>query len=288
MTALTAHTAELEQGPIRYREGGTGDPIVFVHGFLVNGRLWDGVAVPLSERFRCIVPDWPMGSHRRAMRPNADLSAGGMAELVAGFLGSLGVGTATVVGNDSGGAVSQILAARHPDRVARLVLTNCDSYENFPPSPFGQFPRIARLPGVMSALTVPLKVGAVRRRAFAPFARTTVPDDLLWEWSEPSATDSAVRRDARKFAAGMDRRLTLDAAERLAEADRPTLIAWAPEDRFFPFKYAQRLAEDIPGARLETFSEARTFLPIDQPERLAGTIGEFVAETAGTPAGATA
>jgi pimeloyl-ACP methyl ester carboxylesterase len=86
----------------------------------------------------------------------------------------------------------------------------------------------------------------------------------------------------------MDRRLTLDAAERLAGADRPTLIAWAPEDRFFPFKYAQRLAQDIPGARLETFSDARTFLPLDQPERLAGAIGEFLAETAAAPAGAAA
>jgi pimeloyl-ACP methyl ester carboxylesterase len=285
MTALTPQTAELEQGQIRYREGGSGEPIVFVHGILVNGRLWDGVATPLADRFRCIVPDWPMGSHRQAMRPEADLSAAGMAELVAGFLRALGLDTATIVGNDSGGAVSQILAARHPERVGRLVLTNCDSHENFPPSPFGQFPRVAGLPGVMTAMTVPLRLGAVRRRAFAPFARTTVPDELLREWTEPSATDPEIRRDARKFAMGMDNRMTLEAAERLAGTDRPTLIAWAPEDRFFPLKYGQRLAESIPGARLETFSDAKTFLPIDQPERLAEAIESFMAKTAAVPTG---
>lgn len=285
MTELAqAPTAQLAQGPIRYREAGEGDPIVFVHGFLVDGRLWDGTAAALAGQARCIAPDWPMGSHTEAMNESADLSPPGMARIIADFLAELDLQNVTIVGNDSGGAISQVLATRHPERIGRLVLTNCDTHENFPPSPFGQLPKIARIPGVMTAMTVPLRVGAVRRAAFAPFARTRIPDDLLRAWVEPSLTDAGVRRDARKFTMGMDKRHTLEAAARLADFDRPTLLAWAPEDRVFPLAYAQRLADVIPDARLVEIADAKTFVSLDQPERLAETIETFMRETA--PAGA--
>lgn len=285
MTELAqASTAQLAQGPIRYREAGEGDPIVFVHGFLVDGRLWDGTAAALAGQARCIAPDWPMGSHTTAMNESADLSPPGMARIIADFLAELDLEDVTIVGNDSGGAISQVLATRHPERIARLVLTNCDTHENFPPSPFGQLPKVVRIPGVMTAMTVPLRLRAVRRAAFAPFARTTIPDDLLRAWVEPSLTDGGVRRDARKFTMGMDKRHTLEAAARLADFDRPTLLAWAPEDRVFPLAYAQRLAEAIPDARLVEIADAKTFVSLDQPERLAEMIGAFMRDTA--PAGA--
>jgi pimeloyl-ACP methyl ester carboxylesterase len=138
---------DLSAGTIRYRETGDGEPIVFVHGYLVDGRLWDGVAERLADQYRCIQPDWPMGSHREAMKPGADLSPTGMAKLIDQFLAELGLDRVTIVGNDSGGAMSQVLITRHPQRIARLVLTNCDCYENFPPSPFGPLLKLARIPG---------------------------------------------------------------------------------------------------------------------------------------------
>ncbi len=281
-----ASTAQLDQGPIRYREVGEGQPIVFVHGFLVDSRLWDGVAERLRGNYRCILPDWPMGSHGTPMNPDADLSAPGMARLVADFLDSMSLEDVTLVGNDSGGAVSQIVAARHPQRLARLVLTNCDTHDNFPPAPFGLLPRIVRVPGAMSAMIVPLRVGAVRRAAFAPFAKTTVSEELLAAWAEPSVTDASVRRDARKFAMGMDKRYTLEAAERLADSKLPVLLAWAPEDRIFKLSYAQRLEEAIPGARLVEIEGAKTFVALDQPEELAGAITAFMREPAPSPAAA--
>jgi pimeloyl-ACP methyl ester carboxylesterase len=283
--ATETRTVDLSQGTIRYRETGTGEPIVFVHGFLVDGRLWDGAAERLRGDFRCILPDWPMGSHAIAMEPHADLSPPGMARIVADFLAALDLEGVTVVGNDSGGAISQILVTHHPERIGRLVLTNCDTHENFPPSPFGQFPRIVRVPGVMTAMTLPLRIGAMRRAAFRPFARTRVPDDLLRAWVEPSATHGDVRRDARKFAMGMDKRHTLEAAERLSGTDLPVLLAWAPEDRIFPLSYAERLAQAIPNARIERIPGAKTFVALDQPERLADAIASFVRETSPTPAG---
>src|SRR3954454_24800157 len=123
---------ELPAGGIRYREAGEGKPVVFVHGYLVDGRLWDGVVDALSDRFRCIAPDWPIGAQQVAMRPDADLTPYGVAATIADFLDALELEDVAIVGNDSGGAMSQVLVTRRPERIARLVLTNCDTHANFP------------------------------------------------------------------------------------------------------------------------------------------------------------
>jgi pimeloyl-ACP methyl ester carboxylesterase len=273
---IRSEEVQLPQGTIRYRELGEGEPIVFVHGFLVDGRLWTATAEALSETHRCILPDWPMGSHRVAMNADADLSPPGIANLIADFLEALDLNGVTIVGNDSGGAMSQVLATRRPERIGRLVLTNCDTHDNFPPSIFKAIPPLAKLPGGMTVLGLPFRIGALRRAAFAPFAKTTIPAELIDSWMEPGQSDAGVRRDAAKFTAGMNKRYTLEAAERLADFDRPTLFAWAPEDRFFKLSYAQRLAETIPDATIETIADAKTFVPLDQPARLAELIGAFV------------
>ncbi len=149
------HEIELPAGRIRYREAGEGKPVVFVHGYLVDGRLWDGVVDQLSDHCRCIAPDWPIGSQRIAMNPDADLTPYGIAAIVDSFLEALGLEDVTIVGNDSGGAMSQVLVTRHPQRIGRLVLTNCDTHENFPPGIFKALVPIAKLPGGMAALGIP-------------------------------------------------------------------------------------------------------------------------------------
>jgi len=280
---IRSEEVQLPQGTIRYRELGEGEPIVFVHGFLVDGRLWTGTAEALSATHRCILPDWPMGAHRVAMNPDADLSPPGIANLIADFLEALDLSGATIVGNDSGGAMSQVLATRRPERIGRLVLTNCDTHDNFPPSVFKAMPPLAKLPGAMTAMGLPFRIGALRRAAFAPFAKTKIPAELIDSWMEPGQSDAGVRRDTAKFTAGMNKRYTLEAAEKLANFDRPTLFAWAPEDRFFKLSYAERLAETIPDATIETVADAKTFVPLDQPARLAELIGAFVGRKAATP-----
>jgi pimeloyl-ACP methyl ester carboxylesterase len=283
--AANGSVAELPQGPIRYRDQGEGDPIVFVHGFLVDGRLWEGVADRLADSHRCIRPDWPMGSHKAPMNPDADLSPPGIARLIADFLAALELDGVTIVGNDSGGAISQVLVTKHPERIARLALTNCDSYDNFPPFPFGAMPPIAKLPGGMTALAAPFRIGPVRRATYGLFAKRPIPRELVDDWMAPSLSDAAIKRDARKFTLGIHKRHTLAAAERFSELEIPVLLAWAREDRFFKLAEAERLAREIPDARLETVGDARTFVPLDQPEWVADRIGAFVAETAaGAPA----
>jgi pimeloyl-ACP methyl ester carboxylesterase len=280
---IRSQEVELPQGKIRYRERGEGKPIVFVHGYLVDGRLWDGTAERLSVQHRCITPDWPLGAHQVAMNPDADLSPAGIADLIADFLAALDLEDVTIVGNDSGGAMSQVFVTRHPERVGRLVLTNCDTHDNFPPSIFKLMPPLAKLPGGMTALALPFRVGALRRAAFAPFAKTKIPPELIDSWMEPAQKDRDVARDTAKVTAGMNKRYTLEAAKRLADFDRPTLLAWAPEDRVFKLSYAERLAETIPNATLETIEDAKTFVPLDQPGRLAELIGAFVGAPTGAP-----
>src|SRR3954451_19148909 len=173
---------DLPAGRIRYREAGEGKPVVFVHGFLVDGRLWDGVVDRLSDRCRCIAADWPIAAHQLAMNPDADLSPPGIAALIASFLEALELEDVTIVGNDSGGAMSQVLVTKQPERIGRLVLTNCDTHENFPPGIFKAMPPLAKLPGGMTVLSAPFRIGAVARQAFAPFAKTKIPDELIASW----------------------------------------------------------------------------------------------------------
>jgi pimeloyl-ACP methyl ester carboxylesterase len=267
---------DLAEGTIRYRdEAGEGKPVVFVHGYLVDGRLWDGVVDRLAGRFRCLAPDWPLGAHGSPMNPGADLSPPGIAALIAGFLEALDLEDVTLVGNDSGGAMSQVLVTRHPQRIGRMVLTNCDTHENFPPGIFKAMPPLAKLPGGMAALSAPFRIRPVARRAFKPFARTRIPDELVDSWMQPSLRSKAVREDLRKVTIGLNRRYTLEAAQRLRGSELPILLAWAPGDRFFPISYAERLAAEAGNARIVPIAEAKTFVPLDQPERLAEEIAEF-------------
>ena len=265
----------LPAGTVRYREAGEGKPVVFVHGYLVDGRLWDGVVDRLSDRCRCIAPDWPIGAQQVAMNADADLSPYGIAATIASFLEALDLEDVTIVGNDSGGAMSQVLVTRHPERIGRLVLTNCDTHENFPPGVFKAMPPVAKLPGGMALLAAPFRIGALARAAFRPFSKNPIPADLVASWMEPGLHDPEVKRDAKKVTAGMNKRYTLEAAEKLRGSDLPILLAWAPGDRFFPLKYAERLAAEAGNARIAQVPDSKTFVPLDQPERLADLIAEF-------------
>jgi len=270
------HEIDLPAGRIRYREAGEGKPVVFVHGFLVDGRLWDGVVDRLSGRCRCIAPDWPLGAHQLAMNPNADLTPPGIAALIDSFLAALELDDVTIVGNDSGGAMSQVLATRHPQRIGRLVLTNCDTHENFPPGIFKAMPPLAKLPGGMTLLAAPFRIPALARGAFKPFAKTRIPNELIDSWMAPALHDRGVKHDTKKVTVGMNKRYTLEAAEKLSSSGLPLLLTWAPGDKLFPIKYAERLAGTTPNARIVQIPDAGTFVALDQPQRLADEIASFV------------
>jgi pimeloyl-ACP methyl ester carboxylesterase len=275
---------KLTQGTIRYRESGDGPPIVFVHGLLVDGRLWRKVTPLLEDRFRCIVPDLPLGSHTVPMNPDADLSPPGLARIIDGFMAALELEDVTLVANDTGGAISQITAANHPDRIGRLVLTNCDAFENFLPPAFRPLQWAARVPGMLTAMMQATRLGRVRRQiAYGPVIKRDRRGAPLAEWVRPYLTDRGVRRDTIKVLKGIDPVYTLEAAEKLGSWGKPAMLAWAAEDRFFKISFAERLAAAIQGATLETIDDSYTFVSEDQPERLAELVEAFAREAA--PAG---
>jgi pimeloyl-ACP methyl ester carboxylesterase len=276
----TPEVQQLSAGPISYSDRGSGPPIVFVHGLLVNGLLWRKVAPLLENDARVIVPDWPLGSHRVAMKPDADVSPRGVAHLVAEFLEALELEDVTIVGNDTGGAISQVLVTERPERVGKLVLTNCDAFEDFPPTMFKGLVAAAKVPGGLKALLAPMRAPAVRKTplAFGLLTKRPIPDDITEAWVRPAIDDDGVRRDAIKVLKGMSSDVTLAAAERLHTFDKPALVAWAPEDRMFPIDHGRRLATLLPQGRLVEIPDSRTFISEDQPERLADAIRELVRE----------
>jgi pimeloyl-ACP methyl ester carboxylesterase len=273
---------DLPGGPLRVFERGSGPAIVFVHGLLVNANLWRKVVPRLAPDFRCVALDMPLGSHELAMPEGAPAGAPAAATLVADALDALDLDQVTVVGNDSGGAISQIVVTTRPERVGRLALTSCDYRENFPPKLFAYFKPAAMVPGLMWALLQPMRLGLPRRTPIAFGWLTKRPIDRPAEDSYlyPSITDAAIRRDARGFIRGSDPSQTLAAADRLGEFDRPALIAWSAEDKVFPQSDGRRLAADLAKARFELVEDARTFSMEDNPERLSELIAGFVREPA--------
>lgn len=274
---------ELPQGVIAYRERGAGPPVLFVHGLLVNADLWRNV-VPLvaDAGYRCLAPDWPLGSHEHPMREQADLSPPGLARLIADFLDALELSQVTVVANDTGGALVQVLMARHPERIGRVVLASCDALERFFPPTFRFLPVMARLPGSAWLLAQALRPRLLHRLpvTYGWLSERPVPAQVMDSYLLPARRDPGIRRDLRRFLRGVHRRHTLAAAASFGSFDRPVLLAWADGDLLFPMSLARRLAGLLPDARLATVAGSRTFIPEDQPAALAEIIAAFAGSAA--------
>jgi pimeloyl-ACP methyl ester carboxylesterase len=276
---------ELTQGVIRYRDLGLGAPVVLIHGLLVNGTVWDRVVPLIAANTRCIVPELPLGSHSLPMREDADLSPPALAALIAELIERLELEDVTLVGNDTGGALCQLVAARHPERLGQLVLTNCDAFENFPPPAVRPMLTALKLPGVIAATALLARLRPVRKAMFSamPLTMETIPDELVKSWVAPLASHG-VRRDLARVVRGISPSHTLAAVELLRSFDRPTLIAWGERDRFFPQADAESLAATFPRARLELIPDARAFVQLDAPERLAKLIGSVADGAVTAPA----
>ena len=277
---MTHHLIDLPAGTIHYREAGpaTGAPVVFVHGFLVDDSLWSDVPERLAEAgFHTFAPTWPLGSQRTAMKPGADLSPRGVARVVLSFLEAHDLTDVTLVGSDTGGAVCQFLLDEDASRIGRLVLTNCDAFDTFPPFPFDLLFRLARHPGATNAVLQTMRSTFLRnsKLGFGWLVRRRLTAAESRQWVTPYLTDPDVRRDVATFARGARAADLADVATRLPRFERPVLLCWAPADPFFKLSLGRRLEQAFPDARLVEFPDARTFVALDQPERLAREIAAF-------------
>jgi pimeloyl-ACP methyl ester carboxylesterase len=276
----TQRELDLPAGRLRCFEAGKGAPIVFVHGLLANANLWRKVVARLSPDFRCIALDLPLGSHTLPMPENADLSMFGLVDLIADAVEALGLEDVTLVGNDTGGALCQVTVTRRPERIGRLVLTSCEYRERMPPAIFSYLGPATRIPSVVPLLFAPMRLRAPRRLpiAFGWLAKRPIDREAEDSYVFPSITNSRIVRDTKKVIAGLDKRYLNEADDKLGGFDKPALIAWSREDKFFRPDRAERLAKDLPNARLEWIDDARTFSMEDNPERVAELIAGFVRE----------
>jgi len=273
-------TVELEAGSIKYRVAGPkdGPPVVFVHGLLVDDAVWADVPERLGEQgFRAFAPTWPLAAHTVAMRPDVDLSPRGVAHVVLDFLARLDLQDVVLVGNDTGGAVSQFVIDEDPTRIGRLVLTNCDAFDTFPPFPFNLLFRLLRHPGAARLVLQSMRPAALRNGllGFGPLVRRPLTAEDAAGWIRPYLTDAGVRHDTTRLLRGWRPEDLADVATRLPKFDKPVLIAWAPSDRFFKIALGRRLVSVFPDARLVEVPNSGTFIPLDQPGRLADEIADF-------------
>ena len=254
----------VEHGQIHVEDRGAGPTLVFLHGLLVDRDLWRQVVDELSDHYRCVSIDLPLGSHRTAMRPDADLSPPALAGMVHAVLRHLDLSDITLVGLDTGGAIAQITLAQDASRVARLILADCDGYDHFPPPLLTPFKAL----GFVSPLAH-LVLCNVHRRPLRDLLISLVmrtrDSDRERRWLLPMSRDAGLRRDAIKVLRGVHRRYTLDAVPALRAFDRPALVLWGAHDRVFPRHDAHRLVADLPDARLRIIEGAGTFTPVDNP-----------------------
>lgn len=278
--ARTVHDVALPAGRVRVREVGpeNGPTLLFVHGLLVDGRVWDGVVAELADRYRCVVPDLPLGAHRTAMAADADLTPEGIATLLDGIVVALDLDDVTVVASDSGGAITQLWMAGGAPRLTRAVLTPCDCFDNFLPPGFSAYQLLARIPGAISVMLASTRLRAVRTLpiAFGGLTHRPIDDALAQSWLASARADAGVRRDLGAFLRGISGKRLAAATPRLASFDRPVLLPWAPEQAWFPIEHAQRLATILPDAEVVEIRGSGAFINLDRPAALAATIAAFV------------
>jgi pimeloyl-ACP methyl ester carboxylesterase len=270
---------ELAAGTIDYEDtGGEGPTLVLVHG-LSDSRHWRKVVAELRDEFRCVAPTLPLGSHRRPMRPDADLSLRGMGRILADFIEAVGLDDVTLCFSDWSCGQTMV-ADGLVDRVGRLVFVSCETADNYPPGIGGQaVVMFTRIPGGLAIFRAIL--GNPRLRPlpmlYGPMTKAGVPDDLMREWLAPLKRPE-IRRDFRKYIldvkqGGRDMKAATPA---LAGFPRPVLVVWDKEGKMMPNEEGRKLAASFPDARLVELSDCRTLITEDQPEALANEIRSFV------------
>jgi pimeloyl-ACP methyl ester carboxylesterase len=267
----------LDQATIDYRVLGPQDsphpPVVFVHGILVDSRLWDRVAEGLARQgFRCYLPDWPLGSHVTAVTDRRVLSPRGLATLIRDFIVTLDLSDVTLVGNDTGGGLCQLVVDAYPDQIGRLVLTNCDAFDKFPPFPFTAVFALLRGPVSIKLLFEQMRIKALRHSPLG-YGLLVHPDpQLTAAWLEPARTDVRIRRDLATLLRRVAQTDLVDVSTRLGRFAKPVTMVWGQRDRAFTPALGRRLAALFPNCAFIEVPEARTFVSLDAPEAVIAAI----------------
>jgi len=275
---LPTESVHVDGLEIEYTDAGSGPVVLFVHGVYVTGALWDDVVDELGDGFRSIVPTWPLGAHSTPSR-GADLGAEAAARRIVHFAEALDLRDVTVVANDTGGGLA-LAALGDPtldtSRIGRLVLTNCDSYEHFPPGSFAQIVKLCAFsPRIGGAVLRLLATGPGQSFFLKAVCRHAPSPERQREIFGAFATSADARRDAVRVTASLDPALTLRAAPAIEAFDKPVTLAWGVEDQLFPLDHGRRLQEAFPHAELIEIPDSSTYVMLDAPKLLADAIRDI-------------
>jgi pimeloyl-ACP methyl ester carboxylesterase len=253
--------------------------IVLLHGLLMDSTLWTEVVAELAADHRCLAPTLPMGAHRLPANATVDLSLAGLARMATEFLDRLDLQDVTLIGNDTGGALVQLMIADGSRRIREAVLVSCEAFDNLPPGLTGRTLALtAKLsPRFFGVFLQQMRLRTVRRLPIAFGWLTKRGDAVTARWMKPVLTRPDIRRDTVRMlrAVMADKKILLRTAERLADFDQPTLVVWAKSDRVMPPEHGRRLAQLLPQGQLIEVDDTYTLVPLDQPARLAQIITEF-------------
>jgi len=287
---VVADTRRLTVGEARiaYREAGAGDAVVLLHGCPFSSFIWRRVMPRLAGDYRCLAPDL-LGLGDTETPPGADWSLPAQVAMVLGFLDGLDVECAHLVGHDHGGALAQLLAAEHPDRVDRLVLANAEAYDNWPSPDERPFARLTQVPllgdAAMWAWARRPLFRLTLRAAKAVHDRRALTDELLDGYIAANLASRHRRAKTKRFLAGQldpdHNHVTLELVGGLRRFDHPTLLIWATDDPHFGPQWGERLLRDIPGAtRLERLPDTGHLLMEERPDTLAALVRDFLVSDA--------
>jgi pimeloyl-ACP methyl ester carboxylesterase len=272
---MTTERVSVDGLDIEYEDTGTGPTILFVHGVYVAGAIWNDVVAELGDGFRCIAPTWPLGAHGTSTA-GADIGAEAAAKRIVHFMEALDLNNVTVVANDTGGGL--VLASLgdstlDKSRIGRLVFTNCDSYEHFPPGSFVQIVKLCRFSSAVGGAIIRLLATAPGQAFFLKaVCHTPPPKDRQGEVFGAFATSAVARRDAVTVTASLDPALTLRASSAIEAYDKPVTLPWGTDDELFPLAHAERLRDAFPNATLIEIPDCSAFVMLDAPGALADAI----------------
>jgi pimeloyl-ACP methyl ester carboxylesterase len=285
--AFSASTHFLSVGTARvaYHDSGSGPPVLLLHGCPFSSFIWRKVIPRLSGSYRCIAPDL-LGLGDTETLWDADWSLHAQAALIVGLLDGLGLERAHLVGHDHGGALAQLLAAEHADRVDRLVLSNVEAYDNWPSVTERPFVRVTQVP-VLGDLVLwlwsqPALFRLTLLEAHAVHNPDVLTPELLRGYIRANLSDAHRRGKTRRFLTGQldptHTRVTLELLPALRHFAHPTLLIWGQDDPHFGPEWADRLRHDIPGAvGVELLPETGHLLMEERPERFAELVSGFLA-----------
>jgi pimeloyl-ACP methyl ester carboxylesterase len=276
--------APIGDARIAYHDVGGGSPVLLLHGCPFASFIWRKLMPELAPTHRCIAPDL-LGLGDTETPPSADWSLRAQAIAMLGLLDALDIARAHVVGHDHGGAVAQVLAAEHPNRVDRLILADAEAYDNWPSAEERPFVRATQLP-VVGDLVLWLwsrqrVLRATLVRAKAVFDPHAIRSDFVDAMIRANLSDRRRRAKTRRFLSEQfDQRnngVTLEVLDGLRRFDHPTLLIWAEDDAHFGPEWGERLRRDIPGAeRLELLRATGHLLMEERPEEFSTLVKDFL------------